>query len=236
LLSHVVQRRSFTNISLFLLQAQLKLKEKELRLAKEIMKETILKAKVDRKGEVLKKANERIIKLKRKGTKKTTAADSNADDEVDESEDEEADEAEDEKEDHYKIYGKTDLDDDIVKIIRHHGTNLFVDWADKLEHPDPKTSLPLLWADYPHTVSMYRRQKKCVGKHMWWRNPIQDLVEELTNILGHKGDIKKNLKKCIFEVLGDNGCRMEDVAYSNLVADDKRQGTSLLKAYLQKQY
>ena len=50
----------------------MKLKEKELRLAKEIMKETILKAKVDRKGEVLKKANERIIKLKRKGTKTTS--------------------------------------------------------------------------------------------------------------------------------------------------------------------
>ncbi len=53
----------------------MKLKEKELRLAKEIMKETILKAKVDRKGEVLKKANERIIKLKRKGTKTTSWSD-----------------------------------------------------------------------------------------------------------------------------------------------------------------
>ena len=204
------------------------------------MKETILKAKKDRKGEVLKNANARIGKLKSKRSKKTTAAepsnaDSDTDDEVDESEDEEADEAEDDKENHYKIYPKTDLDDDILNIIRHHGTNLFVDWADKLEHPDPKTSLPLLWADYPHTVSMYRRQKKCVGKHMWWRNPIQDLVEELTNILGHKGDIKKNLKKCTFEVLGDNGCRMEDAAYSNLVADDKRQGTSLLKTYLEYQ-
>ena len=51
----------------------MKLKEKELRLAKEIMKETILKANIDRKGEVLKNANARIIKLKSKRTKKTAA-------------------------------------------------------------------------------------------------------------------------------------------------------------------
>ena len=60
------------------------------------------------------------------------------------------------------------------------------------------------------------------------------MVEELTTIIDHKGDIKKP-SKCKFEILADNGCRMEDVAYSNLLADDKQHGTSLLKTYLANQ-
>ena len=175
-------------------------------------------------------SSERINVMKKKAAPRARAAPSLES----ESDEEDTDEVVHEAEDHYKIYPRSKDDDDIVEILGHYGTVLTVNWADKVENPNPKIQLPLLWADYPHTVSKYRLKKKLVGKHEWWRNPTRDLVEELTTIIGHKGDIKKP-SKCKFEVLADNGCRIEDVAYSNLAADDKRYGTSLLKTYLANQ-
>jgi len=155
-----------------------------------------------------------------------------SEDEVASSEEEESeDESDNESDDHYKIYPKTELDDDIIEIVSHKGTVLKVNWRDKEENPDPKIDLPLLWADYPHTVSMYRLKKKLVGKHIWWRNPTRELVEELVTIISHKGNIN-NPSKCKFEVLCDNGYRMGGCTYAALLKDDRTHGTKLVQTYL----
>ena len=212
-------------------QAEQKRLRKELQEAKQFIKDTLSKSNNDKIGKALKDSTARVnVMKKRKGpapktTKrkgpapKTTYPSSDSDGE-------ESTEGETE-DDHYKIYPRTRADDDIIEIVSHRGTLCTVKYADTEENPDPKIHLPFLWADYPHTVSKYRLKKKLVGKHRLWKNPTLELVEGLTDIISHEGNLKK-LKECKFEVLCDNGYRMQDCEYKTLMDD----APTLIQTYL----
>lgn len=123
------------------------------------MKETLKKSSQESENANVKAAKGRLATLKKKKKNPSPTIEDFIDDS--ETEEEETDDDQEiEEEDHYKIYPKAPEDNDIIKIISHRGTKIKVDWRDKDENTDPMISLPLLWADYPHTVSMYRKKKK----------------------------------------------------------------------------
>jgi hypothetical protein len=220
-----------------LAKAEQKQLRKELLKANQFIKDTLSKSNNDKIGKALKDSTARVnVMKKRKGpalprspkakkrkgpAPKTTYPSSDSDGE-------ESTEGETE-DNHYKVCPRTMADDDIIEILHHRGTLCTVKWADTEENPEPKIQLPFLWADYPHTVSKYRLKKKLVGKHRWWKNPTLELVEGLTDIISHKGNLnKKKLKECKFEVLCDNGYPMQDCEYKTLMDD----APALIQTYL----
>ena len=121
------------------------------------MKETLKKSSQESENANVKAAKGRLATLKKKKKNPSPTIEDFIDDS--ETEEEETDDDQEIEEDHYKIYPKAPEDNDIIKIISHRGTKIKVDWRDKDENTDPMISLPLLWADYPHTVSMYCKKK-----------------------------------------------------------------------------
>src|SRR6056300_659144 len=103
------------------MKKQLKERQIELALAKKELKNSITKSTADSHKKIVEISMERVDKLKKKKAKQPAniiLEHESSEGEVASSEEEESeDESDNESDDHYKIYPKTELDDDIIEIV-----------------------------------------------------------------------------------------------------------------------
>ena len=95
------------------------------------------------------------------------------------------------------------------------------------------------WADYAYHVCVYREKKKLcdlqdkdLADYWFWPTINgRNQMNALDDILSHVGDIKKAVKKYQFEILCDNGLRLENVTYEQLMKDADAE---LLEDYIKR--